>query len=539
MKLLILDTTQIQTYVFGSNRLKENIGASYLVARATQDWVTECLATSGASAELLYAGGGNAVIQFHEADGLMQFNRVYSQKCLETAPNLQIVSSHIDFNPQDSLSAAMKDLFKENARNKASRALHLPLQGLGVTVQCHSTRQPATGLVDAGNNIKMPASSEIRAKFAATARSDHNKTPSLADQRLQEMLPLDKLNPTGIPLSYPIEFDNLGRSMQDFSYIAVVHADGDNMSGLMEGILDRHPDPENNEDLIKDIAQFSNHIKEVSQKALRQTLQRVCNLITDKDDKKVIIHSITDPDPLEIAQITLMEDIDNQSYYLPVRPIVFGGDDMTLVCDGRLGLGIATVYLNEFSLEAKKRFGSDQPVTASAGIVITKSHYPFSHAYQLAEDACNNAKNYKRAKFIDKPVPCLDWHFAGSGLSGDLEHIRKMEYEVRYGSLTQRPVTLDASGTDGRNWLAVEKCVDQFQSPQWLMKRNKMKALREALREGKTAVAQFQKKYQQQLPAIFNNNSIHDTGWSDETCCYFDALELADWFIPVSREGSK
>lgn len=38
MQLLILDTSQIQPYVFGSNRLRENIGASYLVAQATGQW---------------------------------------------------------------------------------------------------------------------------------------------------------------------------------------------------------------------------------------------------------------------------------------------------------------------------------------------------------------------------------------------------------------------------------------------------------------------------------------------------------------------
>ena len=35
----VLDTTGIQPYIFGSNRLRENIGASYLVSEATDDWV--------------------------------------------------------------------------------------------------------------------------------------------------------------------------------------------------------------------------------------------------------------------------------------------------------------------------------------------------------------------------------------------------------------------------------------------------------------------------------------------------------------------
>lgn len=34
--LVIVDTTGIQSYIFGSNRLRENVGASYLVHQATQ-----------------------------------------------------------------------------------------------------------------------------------------------------------------------------------------------------------------------------------------------------------------------------------------------------------------------------------------------------------------------------------------------------------------------------------------------------------------------------------------------------------------------
>jgi hypothetical protein len=38
MQLVIVDTAQIQTYIFGSNRLRENIGASHLVAEAAEGW---------------------------------------------------------------------------------------------------------------------------------------------------------------------------------------------------------------------------------------------------------------------------------------------------------------------------------------------------------------------------------------------------------------------------------------------------------------------------------------------------------------------
>ena len=42
--LLLIEATGIQNYIFGSNELKQIIGASELVQQATQDWVLEELA---------------------------------------------------------------------------------------------------------------------------------------------------------------------------------------------------------------------------------------------------------------------------------------------------------------------------------------------------------------------------------------------------------------------------------------------------------------------------------------------------------------
>ena len=66
------------------------------------------------------------------------------------------------------------------------------------------------------------------------------------------------------------------------------------------------------------------------------------------------------------------------------RALVFGGDDVTFVCDGRLGLSLATLYAREFAAETAKR-PECGPLTARAGIAIVKTHYPFARAYALAD----------------------------------------------------------------------------------------------------------------------------------------------------------
>ena len=51
-RLVYIDTVSIQEYIFGSNDLKQNIGASELVAQATRDWVFDVL-------DEMKKGGGN------------------------------------------------------------------------------------------------------------------------------------------------------------------------------------------------------------------------------------------------------------------------------------------------------------------------------------------------------------------------------------------------------------------------------------------------------------------------------------------------
>ena len=41
--LTVLDTAGIQSYIFNSNELRENIGASHLVYQATTYWVLKVL----------------------------------------------------------------------------------------------------------------------------------------------------------------------------------------------------------------------------------------------------------------------------------------------------------------------------------------------------------------------------------------------------------------------------------------------------------------------------------------------------------------
>ena len=155
----VIDTTGIQPYIFGSNRLRENIGASYLVAQATDEWVKCALRQifgenvyipptqpekqidrDNLGAELVYTGGGNAVILFKDRDCAVKFTRTLSEKVLKEAPVLKIVVAHSEpFEWGNKLSGIIDSLMKELERKKREYNPSVPLLGLGVTASCLST----------------------------------------------------------------------------------------------------------------------------------------------------------------------------------------------------------------------------------------------------------------------------------------------------------------------------------------------------------------------------------------------------------------
>jgi hypothetical protein len=144
-------------------------------------------------------------------------------------------------------------------------------------------------------------------------------------------------------------------------------------------------------------------------------------------------------------------------------------------------------------------------------------------------------------EFNDYPnVAGLDWHFAVTGLVFGLDEVREREYTVSPGNLLMRPVLLDAAGNDWRAWPVFADLVTRLQTDEaWRDRRNKVKALRDALRAGDQAVRQFRSYYLggELLPDIPNRPDVRETGWDGARCAYFDAIEAMDFYVPLNDGG--
>ncbi|MCS6847939.1 MAG: hypothetical protein RMN52_09515 [Anaerolineae bacterium] len=567
--LVVVDTTQIQSYIFASNRLAENIGASWLVKQATGSWALETVrrvaprnnisdATKGAltqssriesgalDAEVIYAAGANVLVIFTNDKSAGEFIRQLSRRVLCAAPGLTLLFARqsFDWSSSGDLFRAVQDAFKDVERQKAERAFDAPLLGLGVTAACRSTGLPANALYSYGSDKHHPLASGIVAKLRAADHS-HDELRAL----FQGLL--------GDEYDFPRDFDDLGRSKGEQSFIAVAHVDGNGFGQAMVELGKQHQ--RDHRAYITAMRKRSDALDEAAREALHDTVQALIYAIQRGQDKNGAPTRLIGKDAEREDTLKLKNKAKNEGF-LPFRPLVFGGDDTTFVCDGRLGLSLATDYLALFADRAEQKLKqagvllNGETPSACAGVAIVKSRYPFSRAYHLADELCSSAKRFRaqeKSRANQEPGCFLDWHFALSGLIGNIEDVRRREYTTQHGSLTLRPVSLEPltrnaslDARTARSWTVVERLVQSFQGEAWAERRNKVKALREALREGPQAVERFALIYRLGKPALpelteGDKGEHRNTGWldgadvKDKRCAYFDAIELADLYVPL------
>jgi hypothetical protein len=558
--LTAVDTTSIQQYVFGSNLLRENVGASELVRQATGRWLLEEVKEIAGdahnikrtdpmelvdgfriedslddwAAEVIYAETGSALIIFRSLKAAKSFACNLTRRCLLASPGLSLVVAHRPFEwpTKGALFNCNQALQStELADRKDSHLPSAPLLGLGVTAACQ-----ATGLVAVrtDEDLKPPMerarliSSETTAKLKARPEAD-KRLAEVFEPELKELR--DRLfkepgEESTQKLVFAYDIDNLARMFGEESYVAIVHADANRMGEHLQSIDDDLPSREYADTLRK----FSKNINKAGKTALKHAVRMIFNAISrDQDSGKFVL----------AGEIPLQQDPTH--IFLPFRPLVFGGDDVTFICNAQIGMSLAAEYLRAFEIQAKTHTGKD--IYSRAGIAMVKMHYPFARAYKLSETLSTEAKKALR----NTDASALDWHFATTGLSGSLSAIRHREYQD--GALLMRPLTLHPAANDqsGRAWFGrIEKLVRQFQGKlgdsekdpggqPWHEKRNKVKALREALRGGPAEVERMLTAYKiNSLPELLPASDEHRrTGWNGSQCVYFDAIELTDQYIDL------
>lgn len=200
---------------------------------------------------------------------------------------------------------------------------------------------------------------------------------------------------------------------------------------------------------------------------------------------------------------------ERESYRALIRPIVIGGDDLTVICRADVAVPFVEKYLQYFEEETKSKIGSK--LTACAGISFVKASYPFYFGYDLAEALCSEAKKdaksaEMKARNGGETASCLMFHKVQSSFVEDYSVIKAKELTPSKGlSFCFGPYYLKEQGAKGEDtfrW-SIERLEDESEN---LSRRDDNNMIKTRVREWMTVVHEDKEKSRQIEERVKNLN---------------------------------
>lgn len=494
--LTAVDVLGIQRFVFASRRLRNTVGASALVRRATEQGEGSALESVGAETNAKMCAGGNILLEFADLPEARGFAARYSRWIIENTPGLDVVIAHHQQQDGEPFAESHRQLFAKLDIAKAARSPSAPLLGLSVTAICRETGLPASHWDD-----DRPVSTMIHATDDDAAIDEANAPwKSLLSSPLHGKTP-----------RFPKDIDELGRSHGDTSLIAVVHVDGNNVGRCVSKWLnDRAASPD-------DYRLLSEKINGLGRMAMEAVVRRVLAGVNDKFQFGAVSESSENtPFDLRFELTTSRSEV-----FLPLRPVLLGGDDLTFLCDGRIALDLAVAALDGFRAEAA-RHDDLRGVGACAGISIVRSHEPFYRAAEHAHALCRSAKKKVQAK---SALFGIDWHLGSMSPAESVEAMRIRQYPK---GLTMRPYLLDSQSGDELTWRWIENELLGTFRDAWKGSRNKVKTLRQLAQDGQHEVERNLNIWRLDNKHLVLPPPIAKDGFIERETPLLDAIELLD-----------
>ncbi len=516
---VLLDTVSIQRYVFQSNKLKDNLGASFLIEKIYKKYLEDAIFSvfgktfdinawrnnseeikinKGDPFEVGYIGGGSAFLMFKEEQKAIDFIKTWTKSLLVHAPSVTtgVVISKFNLDKED-FSQEREKLFDELQKNKSQHIPETTLPRHGITSEC-SRSGLSMEIWNKDNNDNslssyVSAGSNAVIKASKPAKDDINK-------KYAEIL--------GTDFCFTNELDKLGRISGEDSHIAIVHIDGNSMGERFKAAK-----------TLVDIRKLSKSVAEATESAFVDLLEHI---IKKYDD---IMESLGFDDNSNDLKFKYPRN-DNRKI-LPIRSVILGGDDITFICDGKLGIYFSKIFLEAFG---SKPVHDGEKLTACAGVAIIKTRYPFYRGYRLAEELCGNAKKANKNDKEDKLNSYIDFHISMSSLSGNLEVIRKQYTDTPQGTLLFRPYKiLPGDKNDEKSFDLLVKNAGTLKK----IHRNKIKEMRDVMNLSEEATETFVKKLAYRdlaLPEIQGRSKFAESIFDNGETVYFDMIELMEFY---------
>ena len=422
VQLVYIETSGNQPFIFDSNKRRENVVASQLIDELSTKWLRCTLSKHGVAdsieqaseskriesgkPEVIVAASGKVLLVVPDGAGEDIIASITTSS-LEEAPGLDVcgvVSKPFEWGSSCGLQKADKEvhaLFQQvhsRIPGPALRGMRLP-----IIAPCSTTGLAASVMDnegEGGDSKSIDLSASSYAKRKATERAYRRLADKLKDLQFSE----EQLRKIA---------DYLGDKAE---WVGLIHADGNGFGAIFSQFEKALPEDKREDDraYADTLRGFSKAIDDVAYSALKDAIKAV------------------EPFAAKNEKITVPS----------VLPLIVGGDDITVLCDGSFALVLAVEILRNF-----EKFSSKDPcitdvlqnmniddigpkrLSACAGVTLIKSHYPFSTAYHLTEQLTTATKKEVKRVMVDdqgKSISCsaLDFHVTYDTGEVDLDSIR-------------------------------------------------------------------------------------------------------------------
>jgi hypothetical protein len=408
----LFETVSIQSYILDSGKLKELVGASELLEALTGEVLDnvlqelnlqECgdIGKTGEEGVVFSRRAGGAIFAFATSPTpLEQLQALWTLTVRQIAPGLGFMQG---WGAGQTEGDAYNQARQEMDGNRNTPVWDPPQPG---PLAAYNPRngKPASQFLKRENRPIDPATAMRRRKQFREGRSLLQKFGGDPDSKAWPTV----LDPHGEDVDP--KKDSVFPLPEDNRYLAVIHADGNGLGQLIMAASDAlNASPE---DYVTGFRELSRAVSRAGEDAA-----------------------------WEAAGKWLEKDPDWDTF--PARPIVLGGDDLTILVRADRALDFTREWVRQFAEKSKKElkplrhkpWGRELPVnlTACAGVAFVRASQPFSMAYELAEELCQHAKEHAKAWKQEeaKVVPAaLAFHRATTSLIDDYSAILSNELQA-------------------------------------------------------------------------------------------------------------
>lgn len=395
--LAMYDIRGKQEYIYKSTKMKEIVGASYIIRDCFDDYLYPAAkkfsekglfnyqAENGDTAfseknfkehlkngylgEVVYNGGGNFFVLYKDKDVYRWVNQLFYRDLLEGTYSLRVLTSYIEGVDFNNYKEDQRKLYEVHRRREQKESSLPPVNTLPIVQVDYRSFMPLAEMQNiAGKDRKV--SYESKCKYAKY-------------EKIMKGLSKDRI------IEGERILDDIVTRRGEESLLAVIYIDGNNMGARVEACL-----------------KGKDSSYETSANALRDFSSSIQKYYIDNRIKNV--DSLLDE-----------KEVQNRRF------VVYAGDEITFICNARYAYDIAKEYLEKLPADKPE----DASRTSCAGISIFHSHVPFSEAYRIAEECCESGKQLMKKENIVN-ASLIDYHYCQGAIGTSLENIREQEENI-------------------------------------------------------------------------------------------------------------